>query len=320
MEKIGFQNYCENVREFYRQYIQSMITPIDQPTERRIAAQIAAVWENSYTDVVPFIGVAGIPAAGKSYLCANLQKLLKEEHGLNALVVSMDGYHYYRKELDQMEDPEHAHARRGAEFTFDSQRFVDEVREAKESGKAQFPSFDHAKKDPEENQIIFDSENDQVVIIEGLYVLLNKKPWKQLQEEDVFEKTIFVNTSEQKTVSRLENRMVNEMKLEPSVAQSRIYNNDLINARYIKDNMSMEDHTVVEIPTPEELADLQNDLVKEFTLILKNIMVAEQNSFISNKNHLLNHLSSSIDNLVNKIDTRVGQYHSQSKDISEENI
>ena len=32
----------------------------------------------------------------------------------------MDGYHYYRSELDEMSDPELAHARRGAEFTFDS--------------------------------------------------------------------------------------------------------------------------------------------------------------------------------------------------------
>lgn len=39
---------------------------------------------------------------------------------IEALVVTMDGYHYYRHQLDKMDDPEHAYARRGAEFTFDA--------------------------------------------------------------------------------------------------------------------------------------------------------------------------------------------------------
>lgn len=102
--KMGFNFYNENIRNFYREYVQSMITPIDKPKERRIAAELAKLSERA-DDQIPFIGIAGIPAAGKSYLCSNLQQLLQEEHGINALVVSMDGYHYYRSELDQMEDP-----------------------------------------------------------------------------------------------------------------------------------------------------------------------------------------------------------------------
>lgn len=70
--------------------------------------------------------------------------------------MTMDGYHYYRHQLDKMDDPEHAHARRGAEFTFDAERFVNDITQAVKTGMASFPDFDHAKKDPEEDKILFD--------------------------------------------------------------------------------------------------------------------------------------------------------------------
>ena len=57
-----------------------------------------------------------------------MKRILEEDHKVEALILPMDGYHYYRHELDKMADPVHAHARRGAEFTFDSQKFVKEVK------------------------------------------------------------------------------------------------------------------------------------------------------------------------------------------------
>lgn len=93
-----------------------------------------------------------------------------------------------------MDDPEHAHARRGAEFTFDAQRFVNDISQAVKSGKASFPDFDHAKKDPEEGKIVFDSKKHQVVLVEGLYVLLSKEPWGQLK--NIFSQTYFLDTKD----------------------------------------------------------------------------------------------------------------------------
>ena len=130
--------------------------------------------------MVPFVGVAGTPGGGKTYFAENVRKLLEERHGINAIVVPMDGYHYYRKQLDKFDDPEEAHARRGAAFTFDAERFVADVEEANRSHTFKFPSFDHAKKDPEEAMIEFDKNKHDAVIIEGLYVLLDYKPWSVL--------------------------------------------------------------------------------------------------------------------------------------------
>jgi pantothenate kinase len=55
----------------------------------------------------------------------------------------MDGYHYYRSELDAMDDPAELHRRRGAHWTFNADRFIREMKEARAAGAGAFPSFDH---------------------------------------------------------------------------------------------------------------------------------------------------------------------------------
>ncbi len=46
----------------------------------------------------------------------------------------MDGFHYTRAQLDAMQDPAYAHARRGAPFTFDADTFVACVRQVCHAG------------------------------------------------------------------------------------------------------------------------------------------------------------------------------------------
>jgi len=66
-------------------------------------------------------------------------------------IVPMDGYHYYRSQLEKMDNPQHALAKRGAPFTFDSERFVNDIVNLRKTGSGSFPSFDHGKGDPVEN-------------------------------------------------------------------------------------------------------------------------------------------------------------------------
>ena len=70
-------------------------------------------------DMQFWIGLAGAPGSGKS----TLAEALRERLGELLTVIPLDGYHYYRSELDDMEDPEKAHARRGAPFTFNAPKF-----------------------------------------------------------------------------------------------------------------------------------------------------------------------------------------------------
>lgn len=58
--------------------------------------------------------------------------------------------------------------RRGAPFTFDKSRFKNDLLKLKENKEGSFPSFDHAKKDPLENDIHVTKEH-KIVIIEVIY-------------------------------------------------------------------------------------------------------------------------------------------------------
>lgn len=55
----------------------------------------------------------------------------------------MDGFHFYKAQLKQFEDPEEAFARRGAVWTFDAERFAATVLKIKQDGQGTVPSFDH---------------------------------------------------------------------------------------------------------------------------------------------------------------------------------
>lgn len=70
-----------------------------------------------------------------------------------ARAVCRDGYHYYKHELDAMADPAALHARRGAHWTFNAERFVKDLTQARALGAGRFPSFDHHVGDPLEDAI-----------------------------------------------------------------------------------------------------------------------------------------------------------------------
>ncbi|KDO68556.1 hypothetical protein CISIN_1g0213621mg, partial [Citrus sinensis] len=74
------------------------------------------------------VGLAGPPGAGKSTLAAEVvrrinkiwpQKASSFDSQVKppdvATVLPMDGFHLYLSQLDAMEDPKEAHARRGGE-------------------------------------------------------------------------------------------------------------------------------------------------------------------------------------------------------------
>ena len=86
------------------------------------------------------------------------QQLLLHESKkkVNVVCVPLDGYHKTREELSAMEDPEMAFKRRGAPYTFDPVKYLNDLRLLVTTASASFPEFEHAKKDPEEGAIIID--------------------------------------------------------------------------------------------------------------------------------------------------------------------
>lgn len=80
------------------------------------------------------MGIAGVPGSGKSTLAAHLEARINALAGRAvAAAVPMDGYHLTRAQLDAMPDPEEAHRRRGAPWTFDPASYIAALRSLKAS-------------------------------------------------------------------------------------------------------------------------------------------------------------------------------------------
>jgi pantothenate kinase len=152
----------------------------------------------------------------------------------------MDGYHYTRAKLDAFADPAHAHARRGAEFTFDGPAFLKLVQALRAplgagvTASIFAPSFDHARKDPVDDDIEV-RPSHRVVVFEGNYVCLDLEPWRSAAA--LMDLRCFVEVEEPVARERLAARHV----LAGIVATRedglrRADENDLVNGRQITEH------------------------------------------------------------------------------------
>lgn len=192
---------------------------------------------------MPFV----YPIAGKT----TLAKLVAE--GLNAIhneqvpgcastpiaaSVPMDGYHLSRAQLSAMPDPNTAHHRRGAAFTFDDKAFLELVKTLRrtllpESKTVYAPSFDHAIKDPVADDIPIHPAS-RIVIFEGNYLSLDQGLWKEAAE--LMDELWFVEVDFETARTRLLVRHVAAgIAKDEEEAGNRADEIDLVNGRQIVD-------------------------------------------------------------------------------------
>lgn len=136
------------------------------------------------------VALAGVPGSGKSTVSHALLAELATRNVHDVAVVPMDGFHYSKAALASFEDPEEAFRRRGAPFTFDVEAFLKLVQDLKQTPVTieheretilLAPSFDHALKDPVQDEIAVSSRT-RLVIVEGNYTLLDQNPWNQISQ------------------------------------------------------------------------------------------------------------------------------------------
>jgi pantothenate kinase len=159
----------------------------------------------------------------------------------------MDGYHYPRTTLSSMPDPSNAHARRGAAFTFDAPAFLSLVRSIRSpltpsTPTLHAPSFDHALKDPVENDIPI-PPTARIIVFEGNYLSLGKGEWKEAAE--LMDELWFVEVDFETAGKRLVPRHVKAgIAGNEEEAWKRVRENDLVNGRDIVEGR-VEVHEVV---------------------------------------------------------------------------
>ncbi|KAK3673790.1 hypothetical protein LTR78_006344 [Recurvomyces mirabilis] len=194
------------------------------------------------------IAVSGIPGSGKTTLAARVAQRINDRwHGENpgmptkpgiATFLPMDGYHLTRAQLSAMPDPNTAHARRGAAFTFNAAAFLKLVKKihqplCPETGTIYAPSFDHHTKDPVADDIPI-AAMSRVIVFEGNYLSLGTgaPEWKEAAE--LMDELWFVDVKEDVARQRLIARHVESgIAADAEAATRRADENDLINGRQI---------------------------------------------------------------------------------------
>ena len=163
----------------------------------------------------------------------------------DCVVLPMDGYHYSLEKLNSMKNPKDVIYRRGAPDTFDVIALKNDLHKIKYGSSisttitsttaidptitdptnvnittdaaassnamiVRIPGFDHAIGDPIPNVHVFDRNKHNIVIMEGLYLLLNNhqqdNDWNNNDVHALFDETIYIDIDLNICIKRLKKR------------------------------------------------------------------------------------------------------------------
>lgn len=212
------------------------LVPRNQNMIQEYANRALQCLQKSENDRI-LIALAGVPGSGKSTMAHKISDYINNTLNVRCTVMGIDGFHLSRAQLRSLPDPQLAFARRGAPFTLDAEavvQFVHRLRKTCQTSKRGViyaPSFDHKLKDPVPNGVTIAPETS-IVIIEGLYLLLDSEPWKEIAS--LVDEKWMLEADLQVCRTRVAKRHV-EAGIEPDLelAYRRVDSNDLVNAEYI---------------------------------------------------------------------------------------
>ena len=173
------------------------------------------------------IAIAGPPGSGKSTV-AEIVTDLMNENLMKTSLVPMDGFHLDNKTLER----ENLLDRKGAPETFDVKGFTELIKKLRYKRNSSVPLFDRKLDEVVKNGRKISSEQEYI-IIEGNYLLLNKDLWRDLY--NYWDYKVFLSVDNSVLKSRLIERWLgeNHTYLE---AEARVIKNDLVNAYVVNSN------------------------------------------------------------------------------------
>lgn len=168
------------------------------------------------------VAVAGPPGAGKSTLAETLLATLDE-----AALIAMDGFHLDNEAL-QTRGLLH---RKGAPETFDVKGFTFLIEQVRNGEDVTVPKFDRDRDCvvPDGGRI---DAGCRIVIVEGNYLLLDTPGWRDLHQ--FWDMSVMLDVPEAELERRLVQRWLDH-GLSPADATRRAGENDMINARTVRD-------------------------------------------------------------------------------------
>lgn len=191
------------------------------------------------------IGLSGVPGSGKSTFARILAARVNDAWntrntgaGTISIDVPMDGFHHSRAHLASMPDPVTAMHRRGAAFTFDAEGFHRLIWQLVQvpAVSIQALSFDHSKKDPVEHTVDIPA-SARIVIVEGNYCALNRRPWSDVAKlmTELWYIDILAEIAHERVAARhLKSGIVEDEQ----TAWDRATGTDELNAKDIQENVT----------------------------------------------------------------------------------
>jgi len=179
------------------------------------------------------VAIAGPPAAGKSTLTDAL-----EGHLGNAAILSMDGYHLDNSILADRNLSD----RKGAPETFDVAGLAHLLDRLRSGQDVLAPSFDRDL-DLSRGAAVSISTNQEIVLVEGNYLLLDEKPWSDLHR--FWDLTIMLHVPPEILKERLIHRW-RRYGLGVDVANAKANQNDLPNGKRVLEK-SVPSDLVIEL-------------------------------------------------------------------------
>ena len=186
-----------------------------------------------------FLGITGCPAAGKSMLARNLTDEINFRTGDDlAVVVPMDGFHLSNSILKKRRLTKV----KGAPETFDADSFAELINRLHEfpDRSIMCPAYDRKIHDPVENSITILPCN-QLIIVEGNYLLLNISPWNTIRTK--MNEVWYIDTPLKTVKERLLHRHI-AGGAGKDEAERKVTSVDLPNAELVKKTLLAADKVV----------------------------------------------------------------------------